>query len=166
MAANSLKVTVLSTKVPREPIPITENECEIYFFRAKHGIWSALRASISLPSAASPILIYQPPHPWGASNGPVQLVRGPQIWVSSRRSSLTQPFVESCVDFEVAHLSVVMVWRLPYPEIPTLSACAQALVLAVRNYSIPELLQTHTHTHTHTHIAMYPISDSTPLHHD
>jgi len=39
---------------------------------------------------------------------------------SSRRSSLTQPFVESCVDFEVAYLSVVMVWRLPYPEIPTL----------------------------------------------
>ena len=38
---------------------------------------------------------------------------------SSRRSSLTQIFVESCVDFEVAHLSVLMVWRLPYPEIPT-----------------------------------------------
>jgi len=29
-------------------------------------------------------------------------------------------FVESCVDFEVAHLSVLMVQRLPYPEIPTL----------------------------------------------
>ena len=39
---------------------------------------------------------------------------------SSRRSSLTQIFVESCVDFEVAHLSVFMVWRLPYPEVPTL----------------------------------------------
>ena len=39
---------------------------------------------------------------------------------SSRRSSLTQIFVESCVDFEVAHLSVFMVRGLPYPEIPTL----------------------------------------------
>jgi len=26
------------------------------------------------------------------------------------------------VDFEVAHLSVLMVWRLPYPEVPTLIA--------------------------------------------
>jgi len=34
---------------------------------------------------------------------------------------LTQFFVESCVDFEVAHLSVFMVWRLPYPEVPTLN---------------------------------------------
>jgi len=50
------------------------------------------------------------------------LVRGPQKLsfraFSSRR---TQIFVESCVDFEVAHLSILMVWRLPYPEIPTLS---------------------------------------------
>ena len=37
-----------------------------------------------------------------------------------RRSSLTQTSVESCVDFEVAHLSVLMVWRLAYLEIPTL----------------------------------------------
>ena len=34
---------------------------------------------------------------------------------------MTQPFVESCLDFEVAHLSMVMVWRLHYPEIPTLT---------------------------------------------
>ena len=33
---------------------------------------------------------------------------------------MTPTFVESCVDFEVAHLSVLMVQRLPYPEIPTL----------------------------------------------
>jgi len=32
---------------------------------------------------------------------------------------LTQTFVES-VDFEVAHLSVLVVQRLAYPEIPTL----------------------------------------------
>ena len=38
----------------------------------------------------------------------------------SSRSSLTQIFVGSCVDFEVAHLSILMVRRLPYPEIPTL----------------------------------------------
>ena len=40
---------------------------------------------------------------------------------SSRKSSLTQTFVESCVDFEVGNLSVLMVRRLPYPEIPTLN---------------------------------------------
>jgi len=34
---------------------------------------------------------------------------------------LTQTYVESCVDFEVAHLSVLMVQRSPYPEIPTLN---------------------------------------------
>jgi len=38
---------------------------------------------------------------------------------------LTQTFVESCVDFEVAHLSVLMVRRLPYPEIPTLNGHEQ-----------------------------------------
>jgi len=32
-------------------------------------------------------------------------------------------FVQSCVDFEVAHLSILMLRRLPYPEIPTLSGC-------------------------------------------
>jgi len=47
---------------------------------------------------------------------------------SSRRSSLTQTFVKSCVDFEVAHLSVLMVQRLAYPEFkfPTLNlTCMQ-----------------------------------------
>jgi len=35
---------------------------------------------------------------------------------------LTQTFVESCVDFEVEDKwSVIMVRRLPYPEIPTLN---------------------------------------------
>ena len=33
---------------------------------------------------------------------------------------MTQTFVESCVDFEVAYLSTLMVRRLPYSEIPTL----------------------------------------------
>ena len=50
--------------------------------------------------------------------------RGPQKLsfkaFSSKRSSLTQTFVESCVDFEVADLSVLMVQKLAYPEIPTL----------------------------------------------
>jgi len=41
---------------------------------------------------------------------------------------LTRIFVESCVDFEVAHLSVLMVWRLPYPEIPTLRVSRTALL--------------------------------------
>ena len=34
---------------------------------------------------------------------------------------MTQTFVESRVDFEATHLSILMVWRLPYPEIPTLN---------------------------------------------
>ena len=33
---------------------------------------------------------------------------------------MTQTFVESCVDFEVTHLSEFMVQKLPYPETPTL----------------------------------------------
>ena len=33
---------------------------------------------------------------------------------SSRRNSLTQTFVESCIDFKVAHLSIFMVRRLQY----------------------------------------------------
>jgi len=45
---------------------------------------------------------------------------------------LTQVFVESGVDFEVAHLSVFMVWRLPYPEVPTLNPITQP----VRQYSV------------------------------
>ena len=40
---------------------------------------------------------------------------------SSRRSSLNLTFVESYVDFEVAHLSVLMVRSLAYPKIPTLT---------------------------------------------
>ena len=54
-----------------------------------------------------------------------QLVRSSKLSFkafSNRRSSLIQTFVESCVDFEVAHLSVFMVRRLAYLEIPTLSA--------------------------------------------
>jgi len=53
-----------------------------------------------------------------------QLVRGPQKLsleaFSSRGSSLTQTFVESCVDFKVAYLSILMVQRMAYPEISTL----------------------------------------------
>jgi len=37
---------------------------------------------------------------------------------SSRTSSLTQTFVESCVDFEVAYLSVLLFWRLPHRRFP------------------------------------------------
>jgi len=45
---------------------------------------------------------------------------------------LTQIFVESCVDFEVAHLSV---FRLPYLEVPTLSFSFQLAVL--KAYRLP-----------------------------
>jgi len=42
------------------------------------------------------------------------------IFKHARGAVLTQIFVERCVDFEVAHLSVLMVWRLPYPKVPPL----------------------------------------------
>ena len=45
---------------------------------------------------------------------------------SGRRGSLTKILVESCVDFEVAHLSVFMVWRLSYPEVPTLKLVVES----------------------------------------
>ena len=44
---------------------------------------------------------------------------------SSRRSSLTQTFVESCVDFEVADLSI----HISILEIPTLGWLALCIVL-------------------------------------
>ena len=60
---------------------------------------------------------------WALGQGSnFQLVRGPQKLsfkaFSSRRSSLTQTFVESCVDFEVAHLAHGS--EIATPEIPTL----------------------------------------------
>jgi len=53
---------------------------------------------------------------------------------SNQGNSLTQFFVESCVDFEVAHLSVLMVWRLPYPEIPTLHAFTMFCIIGNTTY--------------------------------
>jgi len=55
-------------KVPGEPILITENEGEI-FFRALRGMIGAKRLYLVAFSSVTP-LIYQPPHPWGASDGP------------------------------------------------------------------------------------------------
>jgi len=52
---------------------------------------------------------------------------------------LTQFFVESCVDFEVAHLSVFMGWRLPYPEVPTLSRYL-IVILQLVNQSVSRAL--------------------------
>jgi len=73
MAANSLKATLpslQSTKVPREPILITKNECEFFFLRASREMISATR--LYLPAFRSvTALIYQPPYPWEASDGPV-----------------------------------------------------------------------------------------------
>jgi len=72
MAAKSLKATLPShqstTKVPREPILITENEGEKFFprfARNNHAPCLYLAAFQSVNA-----LIYQPPHPWGASDGP------------------------------------------------------------------------------------------------
>jgi len=73
MAANSLKATLLnlqSTKVPWEPVLITENEGEIFFPRFARNdrryLYFAAFGSVMA-------LIYQPPHPWEASDGPVTL---------------------------------------------------------------------------------------------
>ena len=56
--------------------------------------------------------------PWRWFKVSVSYIKGPQNLsfrgFSSRKSSLTQTFVESCVDFEVAHLSILMLQRLPY----------------------------------------------------
>jgi len=41
---------------------------------------------------------------------------------------LTQIFVESGVDFEVAHLSVFMVWRWPYLKVLTLNGNTKSVV--------------------------------------
>ena len=67
MAANRLKATLpslQSTKVPREPILITENEGENFFPPSR--LYLDLDAFLSVNA-----LIYQPPHPRGASDGPV-----------------------------------------------------------------------------------------------
>jgi len=40
-----------------------------------------------------------------------------------------------CVDFEVAHLSVLMVRRLSYPEIPTLNGHKELAVLCTLQYA-------------------------------
>ena len=69
MAANSLKATLpslQSTKVPREPVLITENEAKNFFSRASRGMIAAtyplFRCHCCDLSAAPP---------WEASDGPV-----------------------------------------------------------------------------------------------
>ena len=67
MAANSLKATIPSlpsTKVPREPILITENEGE--------KIFSALGAELSSLHAPLCDLAAKPPHPREASDRPAR----------------------------------------------------------------------------------------------
>ena len=49
---------------------------------------------------------------------------------------MTQIFVVSCVDFEVAHLSVLMVWRLPHPEIPTLTRVKDTLPIGKQSNEV------------------------------
>jgi len=74
MAANTLKATLPSlqiTKVPREPILITENEGEkFFFFRASRGMITTTRLFLAASGRVT-TLIYQPSHPWGAFDGPV-----------------------------------------------------------------------------------------------
>ena len=72
MAANSLKATfpsLRSTKVSREPILINENEGE-KIFRASRGIITRLYVAAFLWQRHRSDLAAQPPHPWGASDGP------------------------------------------------------------------------------------------------
>jgi len=64
-----------------------------------------------------------------------ELVRGPWNWIlrhfqAEGACSLTQTFAESCVDLEAAHLSVLMVWRLPHVAWDSyLNSCIQITVL-------------------------------------
>jgi len=70
MAANSLKAMFLSlqsTKVPREPILITENEGE-KIFHALCGMINAMHLYVAVFRGVT-ALFYQPPQPWGASDG-------------------------------------------------------------------------------------------------
>ena len=46
---------------------------------------------------------------WAFGEGSNFQLEGLKIEFSRRRSSLTQTFVESCIDFEVAHLPILMV---------------------------------------------------------
>jgi len=69
MAPNSLKAvlpSLQSTKVPQEPILITENEGENENEGRMINTTHLYLTSFSSVTA----LIYQPPHPWGASNSP------------------------------------------------------------------------------------------------
>jgi len=63
----------------------------------------------------------------GGTLGKVQILEGSELSFRaflSRRNSLTQiAFVESCVDFEVTHFSIIMVWRLLYRSILHLITC-------------------------------------------
>jgi len=73
MAAKSysLKATIpilQSTKVPRQPILITENESK-NFFRASRRMISTTHLYLAAFGSVTS-LIYQLPHPWGASDGP------------------------------------------------------------------------------------------------
>jgi len=74
MAANSLKVmlpSLQSTKVPREPILISENEGEKF-----SCLYLAAFGSVNT-------LIYQLPHPWRTSDGPVYTLEKDGVWCSS-----------------------------------------------------------------------------------
>jgi len=57
-----------STKVPRDPILITENEGEKYF-RASRGMITTTRLYLAAFKSIN-ALICRPAHPWGASDGP------------------------------------------------------------------------------------------------
>jgi len=57
--------------VPREPILISENEGEKIFSRALCGMIGTTRLYLATFGSVT-ALIYQPPHPWGASDGPAQ----------------------------------------------------------------------------------------------
>ena len=71
MAANSLKATLpslQSMKVPREPILITEMKAKSFFRTLCRMITTTCLYVAAFSSITA--LIYQPPHPWGASNSP------------------------------------------------------------------------------------------------
>jgi len=70
MASNSLKATLASlhsTKVPQEPILIIKAK---NFSHASRGMFHDTRLYLATFASVT-ALIYQPPHPWVASDGPV-----------------------------------------------------------------------------------------------
>jgi len=106
MPSNSLKATLpslQSMKVPREPILITENEGEKFFFRASRGTIATISTSISLPSIRQRYHSNQPPHPYRELPTALKAVFSQKVsWLFDHTILLEYPGL-SC-DYGISHL--------------------------------------------------------------